>query len=155
MLVRSSSVSSLSSTSPSSSEQQVNGSSNRLANKFKLPSSETILPGWEDGKRCALMDKEKPFSNVKHGRLFLTQSYLCFEKSRSSSGKGIVMKLETIISINKAKPIGIMPGTGMALEVHVRGVEKPYIFGAIIGRDDVFESIKATGRAANIPWALM
>ena len=45
MLVRSSSVSSLSSTSPSSSEQQVNGSSNRLADKFKLPSSETILPG--------------------------------------------------------------------------------------------------------------
>ena len=24
----------------------------------------------------------------------------------------------------QAKPIGIMPGTGMALEVHVRGVDK-------------------------------
>jgi len=155
MLVRASSASSLSSPSSSSSEQHGNSTSNHVADKFKLPSSETILPGWEDGKRCALMDKEKPLSNVKHGRLFLTQSYLCFEKTRSSSGKSIVVKLDTIISISKAKPIGIIPGTGMALEIHVRGVEKPYIFGGIIGRDDVFESIKVTGRAANIPWALM
>lgn len=155
MLERTSSVSSLSSPSSSSSQQQVNTSSNHMADKFKLPSSETILPGWEDGKRCLLIDKEKPFSNVKHGRLFLTQSYLCFEKTRSLSGKIIVIKLDTITSISKAKPIGIMPGTGMALEVHVRGVEKPHIFGGIIGRDDVLESIKVTGRAANIPWALM
>lgn len=41
----------------------------------------------------------------------------------------------------------------MALEFNVRGVEKPYIFGAIIGRDEVYESIRATGRAGNFPWA--
>ncbi|KAL9959274.1 hypothetical protein ACROYT_G032584 [Oculina patagonica] len=155
MPVRTSSMSSLSPPSTSSSEQSSSSSSNHVVEKFKLPSTEIILPGWEDGKRCALMNKDKPLSNVKHGRLFLTQSYLCFEKIRSSSGKNLVMKLDTITSISKAKPIGIMPGTGMALEVHVRGVEKPYIFGGIIGRDDVFESIKATGRAGNIPWALM
>ena len=32
-----------------------------------------FLLGWEDGKRCILMDKEKAFSHIKHGRLFLTQ----------------------------------------------------------------------------------
>lgn len=32
-----------------------------------------LFPGWEDGKKCTLMDKEKPFSNVKQGRLFLSQ----------------------------------------------------------------------------------
>jgi len=155
-LQHASSASSSSSPSNSNPSESFPGpSTSHFSEKFKLPTTEFALPGWEDGKRCALMDKEKPLSNVKHGKLFLTQSYLCFEKFRSSSSKHIVIKLETITSISKAKPIGIMPGTGMALEVHVRGVDKPYIFGGIIGRDDVFESIKATGRAADIPWALM
>lgn len=152
-LGRSTSATSLSTPSGSSSEHHISPYSNPMAEKFKLPSSETVLPGWEEGKRCALLDKDKPFSSVKHGKLFLTQSYLCFEKTRSLRGKQIVIKLDTIISLNKAKPIAIMPGTGMALEFNVRGVEKPYIFGAIIGRDEVYESIRATGRAGNFPWA--
>ena len=34
---------------------------------------------------------------------FFFHSYLCFEKTRSSSGKSIVLKLDTIISISKVK----------------------------------------------------
>nr|XP_058960908.1 GRAM domain-containing protein 4-like isoform X1 [Pocillopora verrucosa] len=155
ILGRSTSATSSSSPSSSSSHHQIGPHSNPVAEKFRLPSSEIVLPGWEEGKRCALLDKDKPFSSVKHGKLFLTQSYLCFEKTRSSSGKHIVIKLDTIISLSKAKPIAIMPGTGMALEVNVRGLDKPYIFGGIIGRDDVFESIRATGRTGNFPWVQM
>lgn len=152
-LSHTSSSSSSSSPSNNHSSETSGSSSNPFAERFRLPSSETPLPGWEDGKRCVLLDKDKSFSHVKHGRLFLTQSYLCFEKSRSLSGKHIVIKLDAVTSLLKAKPIGIMPGTGMAIEVQLRGIDKPYIFGAIIGRDDVFDNIKATARAANIPWA--
>lgn len=60
--------------------------------------------------------------------------------------------LQYVVVVIQAKPIAIMPGTGMALEVNVRGLDKPYIFGGIIGRDDVFESIRATGRTGNFPW---
>lgn len=141
-LSRASSASSLSSVSTNSSSEQIPGiATNHFSEKFKLPSTETSLPGWEDGKRCTLIDKEKSFSNVKQGRLFLSQSYLCFEKIRSSSAKNIVIKLDTITNISKVKLSGIMPGTGTALEVQVRGMDKPYVFGGIIGRDEVLESI--------------
>lgn len=141
-LSRASSSSSLSSLSTNGSSDQIPGPPpNHFSEKFKLPPSEISLPGWEDGKKCTLLDKEKSFSNVKQGRLFLSQSYLCFEKIRSSSAKTVVIKLDTITSISKAKSGGIIPGTGTALEVHVRGVDKPYVFGGIIGRDDIIESI--------------
>jgi len=65
-----------------------------------------------------------------------------------------VIPLDKITSIAKAKPIPIMPGTGMAIEVCVSGVDKPYIFGGIIGRGEVYESIRSTGLKANHPWAL-
>ncbi|XP_068759014.1 GRAM domain-containing protein 4-like [Montipora capricornis] len=155
VIPRASSTGSLSSPgNGNSSEQSRNPSTNPILDKFKLPATETFLPEWEYGKRCILLDKEKTFTNVKHGKLFLTQSYLCFEKGKTSFGKHIVIQLESITSLTKAKPIPIMPGTGMALEVHVHGIDKPYIFGGIIGRDEAFESIRATGRAANYPWAL-
>ncbi|XP_067023563.1 GRAM domain-containing protein 4-like isoform X2 [Acropora muricata] len=136
------SASSLSSLSTSSSSEHISGATaNQLSEKFNLPPSETSLPGWEDGKKCTLLNKEKTFSNVKQGRLFLSQSYLCFEKIKSSSAKTIVIRLDTITSISKVKSSGIMPGTGTALEVHVRDMNKPYIFGGIIARDDVLENI--------------
>lgn len=139
---RTSSSSSLSSLcTNSSSDQTVISTANLFSERFKIPSSETLLPGWEDGKRCTFLDREKTFSNVKQGRMFLTQSYLCFEKIKSSGTKNVIIKLEDIKNITKARPFGIMPGAGTALEVHVRGVDKPYIFGGLIGRDDVFDSI--------------
>lgn len=137
-----------------SSEQSQSPSINPILEKFKLPSSEPLVQGWEDGVRCIMFDKDKTFSPViKHGRLFLTQSHLCYEKAKSSFGKHIVIPLDKITSIVKAKPIPIMPGTGMAIEVCVSGVDKPYIFGGIIGRGEVYESIRSTGLAANHPWA--
>ncbi|KAJ7377647.1 GRAM domain-containing protein 4 [Desmophyllum pertusum] len=143
MLERTSSVSSLSSPNTSSSEQP---SSTLHTTWPRNLNYHQVKPFCQAGKMAKMRfdDKEKP-----------SPTYLCFEKTRSLSGKNLIIKLDTITSISKAKPIGTMPGTGMALEIYVKGVEKPYIFGAIIGRDDVFESIKATGRAGNIPWALM
>ena len=47
-----------------------------------------------------------------------TPTYLCFTLSLC------LLKSDKLFVCFQAKPIGIMPGTGMALEVHVRGVEK-------------------------------
>ena len=37
--------------------------------------------GWESGRRCTLFDKDHPLKNMKHGRLYLTANYLCYEQS--------------------------------------------------------------------------
>lgn len=138
-----------------SSEQSQSPSTNPILEKFKLPSSEPLVQGWKDGIRCITLEKDKLFCPViKPGRLYLTLSHLCFERAKPSFGKHIVIPLDKITSIAKAKPIPIMPGTGMAIEVCVSGVDKPYIFGGIIGRGEVYESIRSTGLKANHPWAL-
>ncbi|XP_031570548.1 GRAM domain-containing protein 4-like [Actinia tenebrosa] len=119
--------------------------------KMKIPSSENPLPSWEQGHRCTLINKDHPLTNMKHGRLYLTQNLLCFERNKSS--KNIVIKLENILRASKCKPINMIPGTGMAIEIEVKGSNKPYIFAALLGRDDVFESLMLTGKAASYRWA--
>ncbi|EDO36145.1 predicted protein [Nematostella vectensis] len=124
-----------------------------LCERLKIPTSEAPLPSWEEGRHCFLVDKDKPFTNSKQGKLYLTQSYLCFEKAKSSSSKHITIKLESIVRLSKFKPIGIMPGTGMSIEVEVKNVDKPYIFGAMMGRDEVYDSIMNTAKTTGFPWA--
>ena len=36
---------------------------------------------WVSGRRCTLFDKDHPLKNRKHGRLYLTTNYLCYEQS--------------------------------------------------------------------------
>ena len=47
-----------------------------------------------------------------------------------------------------------MPGGGMSIEITAIGFERPYIFGALLSRDEVFDSICAYGKVANLNWAV-
>lgn len=119
--------------------------------RMQLPVDERPLPEWEEGRRCTLMNKDRPLHNMKHGRLYLTQSYICFERSKLNPFKNIAIKLENITQLTKYKPLTLLPGSGMALEIHLR--YKSFVFGAIIGRDEVYDMLHSAGRAANLPWA--
>ncbi|KAK7503524.1 hypothetical protein BaRGS_00005063 [Batillaria attramentaria] len=121
---------------------------------FSLPLSESPLPEWHGGRRCTLINREKSLTAAfKNGRLYLTHSFLCFERTKAPSPKNIVVPLTDITKLEKAKPYGWMPGGGMAIEVTVAGSDKPYLFGAMINRDEVYDSIKAAGRMADLSWA--
>ncbi|XP_074645766.1 GRAM domain-containing protein 4-like isoform X2 [Tubulanus polymorphus] len=122
---------------------------------FSLPITEIPLPGWSGGRRCTLINREKPLTSAfKNGKLYLTRSFICFERSKSANPKNLVIPLTDIIKIDKAKPYSWMPGGGMALELKVNGLEKNLLFGALIQRDDVFKGIVYAGRTVTLPWAM-
>lgn len=149
-----------SSPQPNSSSQSEVGTSENVSwgtiifcDRFQLPRAEAPLPDWNEGRRCTLMDKESPFSSMRHGRLYLTSNYLCFERNQFHSKKNITINLTDVVKVKKSKPISFMPGPGMAIEVDVTNISKPYIFAAMMGRDEAFESIVRAGRALNLDWA--
>ncbi|XP_033115021.1 GRAM domain-containing protein 4-like [Anneissia japonica] len=121
---------------------------------FKLRNSECPLQGWEDGKRATLIQKEKAIAAAfRGGKLYLTKSYLCFWRSRVFSQKNITIPLCDVTKLEKMKPFSFLPGSGMSIEIHVSSVEKPYVFGAIINRDEVFNQILQVAQAAQLAWA--
>ncbi|XP_022109820.1 GRAM domain-containing protein 4-like isoform X2 [Acanthaster planci] len=109
---------------------------------FSLPPEELPLPGWQSGKRCTQIVRDKTVS-FKNGRLYLTRSFLCFERTRLKNrvDKHIVLPLADIITIEKVKPFFLLPGPGMSIEVRLVSEEKPYVFGAILNRDEVYAVI--------------
>ncbi|XP_064605081.1 GRAM domain-containing protein 4-like isoform X2 [Liolophura sinensis] len=121
---------------------------------FSLPLSECPLPGWHGGKRCTLINKDKSITGAfKNGRLYLTRSFLCFERSKTPTPKNIVIPLCDIAHIEKAKPYSWMPGGGMAIEITLVGSDKTFTFGALLNRDEVFYSIVCLGKRAQLNWA--
>jgi len=124
-----------------------------FCDRFQLPRAEAPFPDWVEGRRCTLMDKENPFTSMKHGRLYLTANFLCFERNQFHSKKNIAISLAEIIKVKKSKPITFMPGPGMSIEVEVTGISKPYVFAAMMGRDEALESIVRAGKSLNLPWA--
>ncbi|XP_064633262.1 GRAM domain-containing protein 4-like isoform X2 [Lineus longissimus] len=121
---------------------------------FSLPQTECPLPAWSGGRRCTLINREKSLTSAfKNGKLYLTRSFLCFERSKTQTPKNLVIPLTDIIKIEKAKPYSWMPGGGMALEIHVGGIDKPYTFGALLNRDEAYETIIIAGRRANLEWS--
>lgn len=42
----------------------------------------------------------------------------------------------------------------MSIEIQVEHLDKPYVFGAILNRDETFDNIVSHGRAVGYPWAL-
>lgn len=136
------------------SEDNLSVDDKQFCELFSLPLSESPLPGWHGGRRCTLINREKSLTAAfKNGRLYLTHSFLCFERTKAPSPKNIVVPLTDIIRLEKAKPYAWMPGGGMAVEVTVAGSEKPYLFGAMINRDEVYDLIKAAGLKADLSWA--
>lgn len=51
----------------------------KLSNLFELDRIESLVTGWELGKRCTLINKDKALTGAfKSGRLFLTEGHLLF-----------------------------------------------------------------------------
>ncbi|CAG2234803.1 GRAMD4 [Mytilus edulis] len=78
---------------------------------FSLPNSECPVSGWQGGKRCSLVNKEK-----------------------------------------SAKPYAILPGSGMSIEIKLVG-GKVFTFGAIVYRDEAYDSLIQAGIDQALPWA--
>ncbi|XP_078199909.1 GRAM domain-containing protein 4 isoform X3 [Callithrix jacchus] len=82
-------------------------------------------------------------------------SYLCFESSKSGSSKrNKVIKLVDITDIQKYKVLSVLPGSGMGIAVSTPSTQKPLVFGAMVHRDEAFETIfsqyiKITSAAAS------
>ncbi|XP_078535851.1 GRAM domain-containing protein 4 isoform X2 [Lissotriton helveticus] len=124
---------------------------------FNIPESERPLPACESGWRCCLInrDRKMPTDYIRNGVLYATENYLCFESSKSgSSKKNKVIKLTDIIDIQKYKVLSVLPGSGMGIAVSTPSTQKPLVFGAMVHRDEAFETIfsqytKITSSASN------
>ncbi|KAK3590730.1 hypothetical protein CHS0354_030965 [Potamilus streckersoni] len=124
---------------------------------FSLPSTETPLNGWEDGKGCVLIGKDpSPISLLlKRGKLYLTKSFLCFERTKVPSQKNILVPLADIIDIRKVKIFYKLPGKGMAIEIFLEheGRRNSIKFGGLLYRDEVVDQIIQAGLMLDLPWA--
>ena len=70
--------------------------------RFDLPTSEAPFPDWQGGRRCTLIDRERPLMGSKGGRLFLTYSFLCFERlSKARDPDRLVLSIADITEIGK------------------------------------------------------
>uniref|UniRef100_A0A3Q3A5B6 GRAM domain containing 4a n=1 Tax=Kryptolebias marmoratus TaxID=37003 RepID=A0A3Q3A5B6_KRYMA len=113
---------------------------------FNLSESERPLAVCENGWRCCLInrDRKMPTDYIRNGVLYVTENYLCFESSSSRSGsskKNKVIKLMDITDIQKYKVLSVLPGSGMGISIATPSTQKPLVFGAMIHRDEAFETI--------------
>ncbi|KAM9814792.1 GRAM domain-containing protein 4-like isoform 2-T2 [Syngnathus typhle] len=118
---------------------------------FNLPESERPLAVCESGWRCCLInrDKKTPADYLRNGVLFVTDNYLCFECTRSSSSKrDKVIQLVDIVDIQKYKVLSMLPGFGMGISIATPSTQKPMVFGAMSNRDEVFDVISGQRKLA-------
>ncbi|KAK8739626.1 hypothetical protein OTU49_003434 [Cherax quadricarinatus] len=119
---------------------------------FSLPATETPLPGWQSGRRCTLVNRDRSLTSAfKNGRLYLTNSFLCFERSKSQSVKNLKLSLKEV-RLEKANSYPWIPGGGMAIEVSVEGTGKAFFFAGILNRDEVFDGIIEACRKLGATW---
>ncbi|XP_024906810.1 GRAM domain-containing protein 4 [Pteropus alecto] len=124
---------------------------------FNLTENERPLAACENGWRCCLInrDRKMPTDYIRNGLLYVTENYLCFESSKSGSSKrNKVIKLVDITDIQKYKVLSVLPGSGMGIAVSTPSTQKPLVFGAMVHRDEAFETIfsqyvKITAAAAS------
>ncbi|XP_058164931.1 GRAM domain-containing protein 4 isoform X1 [Dasypus novemcinctus] len=123
---------------------------------FNLSENERPLAVCENGWRCCLInrDRKMPTDYIRNGVLYVTENYLCFESSKSGSSKrNKVIRLADITDIQKYKVLSVLPGSGMGIAVSTPSTQKPLVFGAMVHRDEAFETIlsqyvKSTAAAA-------
>lgn len=111
---------------------------------FNLSESERPLAVCENGWRCCLInrDRKMPTDYIRNGVLYVTENYLCFESSKSGSSKrNKVIRLLDITDIQKYKVLSVLPGSGMGIAVTTPSTQKPLVFGAMVHRDEAFETI--------------
>ncbi|XP_021352662.1 GRAM domain-containing protein 4-like isoform X1 [Mizuhopecten yessoensis] len=134
-------------------ETEITNQDKQFCELFSLPLAESPLSGWKGGRRCTLINKDKAFAaGLKNGKIYLTKSFICFERKTSPSPKNIVIPLTDIVKFQKCKPYSFLPGNGMAMEVVVTG-NKTFIFGGILNRDEAYDHIMETGLENMLPWA--
>ncbi|XP_063952846.1 GRAM domain-containing protein 4-like isoform X1 [Lytechinus pictus] len=119
-----------------------------FAETFNVPESEQPLSGWKEGKRCTLITKNTVTGAFKNGRLYLTKSFLCFEKSSLSKDGNMLIPLKEILRIEKAKPFNFMPGSGMSIEIHMASADKPVLFGGMLRRNLIYDQLMEGWQAA-------
>ncbi|KAM4748342.1 GRAM domain-containing protein 4 [Rhinophrynus dorsalis] len=111
---------------------------------FNLSETERPLPACDTGWRCCLInrDRKMPTDYIRNGLLYVTENYLCFESSKSGSSKrNKVIRLTDITDIQKYKVLSVLPGSGMGIAVSTPSTQKPLVFGAMVHRDEAFETI--------------
>lgn len=111
---------------------------------FNLTENERPLAVCENGWRCCLInrDRKMPTDYIRNGVLYVTENYLCFESSKSGSSKrNKVIRLVDITDIQKYKVLSVLPGSGMGIAVTTPSTQKPLVFGAMVHRDEAFETI--------------
>ncbi|XP_015687631.1 GRAM domain-containing protein 4 [Protobothrops mucrosquamatus] len=111
---------------------------------FNLSEHERPLAVCENGWRCCLINRDRKITTdyIRNGVLYVTENYLCFESSKSGSSKrNKVIKLADITDIQKYKVLSVLPGSGMGIAVSTPSTQKPLVFGAMIHRDEAFETI--------------
>ncbi|XP_047641913.1 GRAM domain-containing protein 4 isoform X4 [Phacochoerus africanus] len=111
---------------------------------FNLTENERPLAVCENGWRCCLInrDRKMPTDYIRNGVLYVTENYLCFESSKSGSSKrNKVIRLLDITDIQKYKVLSVLPGSGMGIAVSTPSTQKPLVFGAMVHRDEAFETI--------------
>ncbi|XP_062928645.1 GRAM domain-containing protein 4 isoform X1 [Mobula hypostoma] len=119
---------------------------NSFSEIFSLAENERPLPVCENGWRCCLINRDKkiPTDYIRHGFLYVTENYLCFESSKSgSSKKNKIIKLKDVTEIQKYKVLSVLPGSGMGISITTPYTQKPLVFGAMLHRDEAFEAINS------------
>ncbi|XP_053319327.1 GRAM domain-containing protein 4 isoform X2 [Spea bombifrons] len=121
-----------------------NTKKNSFHEVFNLAETERPLPVCDTGWRCCLInrDRKMPTDYIRNGVLYVTENFLCFESSKSGSSKrNKVIRLTDITDIQKYKVLSVLPGSGMGIAVSTPSTQKPLIFGAMVHRDEAFETI--------------
>ncbi|XP_028968735.1 GRAM domain-containing protein 4 [Galendromus occidentalis] len=113
----------------------------KLSNLFELSHIERLVTGWELGKRCTMINKEKALTGAfKSGRIFLTEQHLLFMRYKTHSPKNVAIAFEHILRVEKSKHSGWLPGDAQTLQIFTDngGV---YTLGALGDRDEVYREI--------------
>ncbi|CAG0902859.1 unnamed protein product [Darwinula stevensoni] len=125
---------------------------------FSLPATESPLHGWEQGKRCIMLQRDPavpcaPSLSVKSGKAYLTPRYLCFQRFTLGAPKITVLPLERIATVEKASAVRWLPGSPFVVHVSLQPSQKRFTFGGFPGSDLAFEDLIAAGRSLQCPWA--
>lgn len=130
-----------------------NDTNDKLNSIFEIPNSEKLVAGWEQGKKCTLINKERAFTSAfRNGRLYLTQWHLLFLRYKTRHPKNLVLPLREIVKLEMGKPYSWLHGETMSLVVKMKN-NAVYTFGAISSREDCFRSVVDQGLHHGYPWA--
>lgn len=124
-----------------------------LSSIFDIPTSEMCLPGWEHGRKCTLIKKERSLTSAfRSGRLYLTDHYLLFLRYKTRHPKNLTIPLKEISKLEKGKPSSWISGDGTTLIVTLKSGDV-CTFGTVANRDDTFRSIVDQGLHNDYKWA--